>query len=476
MSVENMSVLELIEMLKSHKITSVELTKYYLSQIEKYKDKNAVLEVFEDALIRAEEMDKVIAVGGELPKLAGIPVLIKDNFQYTGHICSCGSKMLENYKSQYNATAVQKLLDEGAVIIGRTNMDEFAMGGSTENSAFGPCKNAHDDTRVSGGSSGGSAVAVALDMCAFALGSDTGGSVRQPASFNGIVGLKPTYARISRFGLVAFASSLDCVGLFTKTAKDNAYILSILAGFDIHDETSSRETVDDYMSSITGNISGKKIAVIKEVQALVEKTGYTDVYNKVLENCQKAGAIVTEVSIPDYDVVLPTYYIICKAEASSNLGRYDGVKYTSRSENISDIDSVYSNTRSEFFGKEVKRRIMVGNFVLSSEHYNAYYVKAKQIAQKLKYKFLEIFKDNDLIFMPTTYGEAFEIGSKTSDPVSMYIEDIFTVTANMVSVPAMSIPVGTGKAGLPLGMQIVAKHFNEKEIFNMADYIMRGEK
>lgn len=476
MDLKNKTILELLELIKSKQISCVELTQYYLNQIEKYKYKNAVLEVFDDALSRAKQMDELVAVGGNLPKLIGIPMLLKDNILYQGKTCSCASKMLQNYKAQYNATVVEKLLAEGVVILGRTNMDEFAMGGSCENSAFGPCKNAFDDTRVSGGSSGGSAVGVALDMCAFALGSDTGGSVRQPAAYNGIVGLKPTYARISRYGLVAFASSLDTIGIFSKDVKDNAYLLSIIAGFDIHDETSSREQVDDYLKHISNDIKGKKIAIIKEVQKLVDKTEYASIYQKVLNFCQEHGAIVTKASIEDYDVVLPVYYTIAPAEASSNLGRFDGVKYTSRSEKISDIESVYVNTRSEFFGKEVKRRIMLGNFVLSSEFYNAYYVKAKQIQQKIKNSFQKVFEENDLIFMPTAYGEAFELGSKIHDPVSMYIEDMFTVTANIAGLPAMSINVGKGNSGLPIGMQILAKHFNEKEIFNMAEFISRGCK
>jgi len=470
MDLNYLTTIELVELLRDKKITCVELTRHYLDNIEKYKDKNAVLEVFDDAISRAEELDKKAANGEQLPHLFGIPILIKDNILYKGKICSNASKLMENYIAQYNSTVITKLLDAGVIILGRTNMDEFAMGGSCENSAFGPCKNAHDDTRVSGGSSGGSAVAVALDMCAFALGSDTGGSVRQPASYNGIIGLKPTYGRISRYGLCAFASSLDTVGIFTRDVKDNAFILSILAGKDDNDNTSVNVAVDDYLSEIKGNITGKKIAIIKEVQELVAKTPYAEVYNKVITFCQKNGAIVTEISLPEYEKVLPTYYTLCQAEASSNMGRFDGIRF-GKNNDFNDINSLYENSR-DLLGREVKRRIMLGNFVLSSEHYNAYYVKAKEIASMLKKKILGVLKNNDLIFMPTTYGEAFDIGSKTSDPVSMYIEDMFTVTANIVGVPAISIPVAKGNNNLPLGLQILGRHFGEKEIYNMADFIL----
>ena len=475
MDMQNLSVLQIVDAIKSGRISCVELTKYYLAQIEKYKNKNAVLEVFDDAIKRAEEVDKRVESGENLPALIGVPILIKDNIMYKGKICSSASKMMENYVAQYNSTVIDKLLDAGVVILGRTNMDEFAMGGSCEKSAFGPCKNAHDDTKVSGGSSGGSAVAVALDMCAFALGSDTGGSVRQPASYNGVVGIKPTYARVSRYGLMAFASSLDTIGVFTRDVKDNAYILSLIAGKDEHDCTSSSEPVDNYLEEIKDDISGKRIAIIKEVQALVNKTEYSSIYREVLSYCQKHGAIVTEVSLPDYEAVLSAYYTIVFAEGSSNLARFDGVRFGKRSGDYS-IDSLYKLSRSKNLGREVKRRIMLGSFVLSSEHYNSYYVKAKKIARKLKAQISSILQDNDVIFMPTTYGEAFAIGSKMSDPVSMYIEDIFTVTANIVGVPAISVPAGRGKTGLPIGLQILSRHFGEKELYNIANFVMGRRK
>ena len=472
MDCKNLDVLTILNKLKTKEITCRELTEYYLRQIEKFKSKNAVLEVFYDCLDRADECDKIINAGGDLPPLIGVPILIKDNILYEGKIASNASKMLEHFVAPYSATIITRLLDAGVVILGRTNMDEFAMGGSCENSAFGACKNAYDDTRVSGGSSGGSAVSVALDMCAFALGSDTGGSIRQPASYNGVCGLKVTYGRISRYGLCAFADSLDTVGLFTKNVKDSAYILQLVAGKDDKDNTSSNATVDNYIDYIRNNISGKKIAVIDEVQALIDKTPYVQMYNNILDMCTKYGAKVEHKSVRNYEKVLPAYYTIAPAEASSNMGRFDGVKYTNTYGQANNIIDLYKNTRSSLLGKEVKRRIILGNFVLSSEQYSDYYIRAKNTAQRIKKEFVSIFKTCDVIFMPTTFGEAFEIGSKISDPVSMYIEDMFTVTANIVGVPAMSVPICRGQNGLPIGLQILSSHFNEKEIFNFADFIL----
>ncbi len=477
MGYENLTVLEIVKLLREGTITCRELTEYYLNQIDKYKDKNAVLEVFYDCLDRADECDNLISSGEELPPLIGVPILIKDNILFKGKISSSGSKMLEHFVAPYSATIIEKLIDAGVVILGRTNMDEFAMGGSCENSAFGACKNAYDDSRVSGGSSGGSAVSVALDMCAFSLGSDTGGSIRQPASYNGICGLKVTYGRISRYGLCPFADSLDTVGLFTKDVKDSAYILQIVAGVDSRDNTSSNVDVDNYLSEIKDDVCDKNIAVIDEVQAFIDKTPYKHLYDMVLELCKNNGARIMHKSVPDYGKVLSAYYTIAPAEASSNMGRFDGVKYTSVAGENDSLSSLYQNTRSTLLGREVKRRIILGNFVLSSEQYKDYYVRAKNVANKIKKSFAKIFRDCDVVFMPTTFDEAFKIGSKISDPVSMYIEDMFTVTANIVGIPAMSIPIGKGENGLPIGLQILSSHFNEKEIFNFAQFIenRRGE-
>ena len=476
MKLNNLTTLEIVNGIKNKKFKCVDIVNYYLEQIKKFWDKNAVLEVFDDAILKAEEVDRRVEAGEELPPLVGVPILIKDNIMYKGKICSSASKIMEHSIAKYNATVIEKLINLGCVILGRTNMDEFAFGGSCENSAFGPCKNAYDDTRVSGGSSGGSAVAVALDMCAFALGSDTGGSVRQPSSFNGVVGIKPTYGRVSRYGLMEFAGTLDTIGVISKNVKDNAYVLSLIAGRDDKDNTSRFDAVDEYLNMIKGNIEGKKIAVIKEVWDLVNKTDYAHVYHKVLDFCQKHGAILTEVSLPEYEGVLATYYTICMAEASSNMSRFDGIRYGENGVVIDGKRDEYEKLRSSLLGREVKRRIMLGNFILSSEQYNSYYVKAKQIQNLLKVKFKKLLSDNDFVFMPTTYGEAFELNSKTSDPVSMYIEDIFTVTANILGVPALSVPIGVGKCNLPIGLQILSSELNEGEIYNVADFIFENHK
>ena len=472
MKLESLTVIQIVSMLKNKEITCRELTEYYLSKIDEFKGKNAVLEIFYDCLDRADECDRLISEGRDLPSLIGVPILIKDNILYKGKISSSGSRLMQNFVAPFNATIIDRLLEAGVVILGRTNMDEFAMGGSCENSAYGACKNAYDDTRVSGGSSGGSAVAVALDMCAFALGSDTGGSIRQPASFNGVCGLKVTNGRISRYGLCAFSDTLDTVGLFTKNVEDSAYILSIVAGKDDKDNTSSGTIVDNYVDYLGGSLVGKKIAVIDEVQSLIDKTPYKSIYDNVLALCGKYGMQVVHKSIPSYEKVLPAYYTIAPAEASSNMGRFDGIKYTSVYGQADNIRDLYSLTRSNLLGREVKRRIILGNFVLSSEQYSDYYIKAKNVASKIKKEFMKIFETCDIILMPTTFGEAFEIGSKINDPVSMYIEDMFTVTANIVGVPAMSVPISRGNSGLPIGLQVVSSHFNEKEIFNFGNWIM----
>ena len=476
MILSNLTIKDITTGLKEKKFTCQELVEYYLANIQKHKDHNAVLEVFFDSIEKAKEIDAKIANGEELPVLGGVPVIIKDNILYKGKISSCGSKFMQNYKAQYNSTAVQKLLNAGAIIIGRANMDEFAMGGSCENSAFGPCKNALDSTRVSGGSSGGSAVAVALDLCAFALGSDTGGSVRQPAAYNGIVGIKPTYGRISRFGLVAYASSFDQIGPLTKNVEDCALVLSILAGHDSNDETSLENEVPAYHQNLSTNIKNLKIGVLKETNALINKTEYKEKYENIFNFFKQQGASVEEFSAPLFDYCLSTYYTLTTAEASSNLGRFDGVKYTTRSDNSDNLDKLYLNSRSEGFGKEVKRRIMLGNFVLSSGFYDAYYLKAMKVRSALKKQFHEIFEKCDVVIFPTAFGEAFEIGSKINNPIEMYVEDMFTTLAPIIGHPAISVPCGKGKTGLPLGLQILADNLQEEKIFQVAQFFEQNFK
>lgn len=471
-----LGVLQTLKLIKEKQVTCEEVCKAYLENIEKHKNKNAVLEVFNDSLDLARKIDTKLNNNEKVGKLAGIPIIIKDNMLYKGKKATCASRFLENFVSPYTATAVKKLLDEDAIIIGRANMDEFAMGGSNENSAYGPCKNAFNDEYVAGGSSGGSACSVACNMCCASLGTDTGGSVRQPSSFNGVVGMKPTYGRISRYGIVAFASSLDQVGPITKNVEDNAYLLEILAGHDKNDQTSALEKVDDYSSKLNSQIKNLKIATIKELMDKYKNYNEYNNFAQLISFLKENGAEVEEVSIKNIDLVLPSYYIIATAEATSNLGRFDGVKYTTAVKDASNIDDLYVRSRTQGFGKEVQRRIMLGNFVLSSGYYDAYYNKAKKIQQKLKNNFNEIFNYYDAILMPTTFKEAFKLGDKNTDPVSMYLEDLFTVIANVTSIPSINVPYSYGENNLPLGVQFLTKEFNETIIYSLADFVEKNYK
>ncbi len=462
------SLIELKEDISAGKITSAEATKNYLAKINATKEYNAVVEVFDDALEMARAADKKIASGFS-GRLAGVPIIIKDNILYKGHKATACSKILQNYVSQYNATVVEKLLAEGAVIIGRANMDEFAMGSSTETSVYGVCHNPLDFSRVPGGSSGGSAASVKLGLCAAALGTDTGGSVRQPSSFCGLVGIKPTYGRISRYGVIAYASSLDQVGVITHNVADNAYLLGILAGADDNDMTCSSRPVDDYQRLIGKPIKGTKIGVISQVEDIAKGTPSGEVMAKTIQKLKNSGAEIVSVDIADMDMVLPTYYILATAEASSNLDRYDGVKYTS-SVQAPNLDDLYKLTRKSGFGKEVQRRIMLGTFVLTSGYYDAYYKKAKNIAASLKNSFYAALDKCDCIIMPTTIGEAYKIGEK-SNPVDSYKEDIYTVSANITGLPAISLPCGKGENGLPIGMQFIGSNFDEATLYKVASFI-----
>ncbi len=474
MDYSKLTLKETIDLVHERKVTATELVNFFTARIEKFKSKNVVLEVFDDAKEIALKKDEYAKSNQDLPLLHGIPILIKDNISYKGHKLTCASKFLEDYVSPYSATVIQKLVDQGAIILGRTNMDEFAMGGSTENSAFGVAKNALDDSRVSGGSSGGSASSMALGLASVTLGSDTGGSIRQPSSFNGVVGLKPTYGRVSRYGLVAFASSLDQIGPISKTVEDNAIIMNIIAGYDEKDQTSSKVNVPDFTAKLGLDISGMVFGVPTEIANLIKKTEYSKKYEKLFAFLTSHGAIVKEVTVPHYEMSLPVYYVLAPAEASSNLGRFDGIKYTKRDKDAYRIDEIYSNSRTNYFGEEVKRRIMLGNFVLSSGYYDAYYMKAKKIKELLKAEVSSALDGCDAILMPTTFGEAFKIGEKSKDPVSMYAEDMFTIFANLTGVPAISVPFEKGKNGLPLGLQILGKHFDEQTIYGLANYIQNN--
>lgn len=466
-----MGVKEILDLIISKKNTAEEITRLFLEQIEKYKDKNAVLEVFDDAIENAKKVDQKIKNGEKVGKLAGVPIIIKDNMLYKGHKATCASKFLKNFVSPYTATAIQRLLDEDVVILGRANMDEFAMGGSNENSAYGVCKNAFDDLRVAGGSSGGSAVAVALNMCAASLGTDTGGSVRQPSSFNGVVGAKPTYGRISRYGIVAFASSLDQVGPITKNVEDNAYLLEIMAGKDNHDQTTLNSQVEDYLQGLKDDIKGLKIGYCKQLIEKFKVSENYDCFERVIDFFKQNGATILEIDIPKIELSLPVYYILAPAEATSNLGRFDGVKYTERVSTSQDINKLYVESRTNGFGDEVKRRIMLGNYVLSSGYFDAYYNKAKKVQQYIIKSFSTAFERCDALISPVTYSEAFKIGEKSKDPVTMYLEDMFTVIANIAGIPAISVPYAKGKNNLPLGLQILAKQENERGMYNLASFV-----
>ncbi len=460
------------EDLFSGKITTEQLVASYILRIQEKKHLNAFLEVFEEeALEAARALDERIRKKEKTGRLAGMVIGIKDNIAYKNHAVSASSKILQNYTSVYSSTAVNRLLAEDAIIIGRLNCDEFAMGSSNENSAYGPVLNPVDETRVPGGSSGGSAAAVAADMCLAALGSDTGGSIRQPAAFCGIVGLKPSYGRISRYGLLAYGSSFDQIGLLAHTTEDVAILLEIMAGKDALDATSSSKPVPSF-SDCLKELSPSRFAVLdvvlesESIQPEI-KTNFL----ALIEKLKSAGHTVEIVHFPYLDYLVPAYYILSTAEASSNLSRYDGIHYGYRSPQATDLESTYKKSRSEGFGKEVKRRIMLGTFVLSAGYYDAYYTKAQQVRRILRNATDEIFKQVDFILTPSTPGTAFEFGQKSNDPVVMYLEDIFTVQANLVGVPGISIPTGKDEKGLPIGMQLMAPMFAEASLLQAATLV-----
>jgi aspartyl-tRNA(Asn)/glutamyl-tRNA(Gln) amidotransferase subunit A len=455
--------------LKSGEITVIDLVQYYCDRISQYNHLNTFLEVFkEEALQRATLIQEKIN-NGSAGKLAGMIIGLKDNISYKGHQMTASSKILEGYQAVYSATVVERILAEDAIIIGRLNCDEFAMGASNETSYFGPVKNFADETKVSGGSSGGSAVAVQADLCFASLASDTGGSIRQPAAFCGVVGLKPTYSRVSRYGVVAYASSFDQVGPITKSVADAALILEVIAGNDAHDATSSQTVVPSYSRLLKDN-SKKKIAYIKET---LDSDGLDpeikqNVLNQIAQ-LKANGHTVEPVSFEYLDYVVATYYILTTAEASSNLARYDGVHYGYRSPNATDLMSTYKKTRSEGFGDEVKRRIMLGTFVLSAGYYDAYYAKAQKARRLIKEKMDQILLSHDFIITPTTPTPAFNIGEQITDPVVMYLADIFTVGASLAGLPAISIPSGKNSENLPLGIQIIGNRFKEEDLLAFAN-------
>ncbi len=451
-----------------------DLVRHYLANIQKKQHLNAFLSVFDDeALARAAEIDHKLK-NGTAGRLAGLIVGIKDVLAYKDHPLQASSKILNGFISQYTATAVQRLLDEDAIIIGRQNCDEFAMGSSNENSAFGPVRNDIDNNRVSGGSSGGSAVAVMAGMCHVSLGSDTGGSVRQPAAFCGVVGLKPTYSRISRYGLIAYGSSFDCIGIFAKSIEDVAIVLEIIAGADEYDSTVSHTPVPSYSRNLgVENNKSYKIAYIRELSSEAVQPEIRENIQSAIQQLKDEGYSVEEVDFPLMDYILPTYYILATAEASSNLSRFDGVRYGHRSESTTDLLSMYKKTRSEGFGKEVQRRILLGTFVLSASYYDAYYTKAQKVRRIIREKTKELLKKYDFIVMPITPTTAFRLGEHSDNPLEMYLADLFSVQANVVGVPAISIPYGKDRNGLPIGLQVIADDFEESKLLHFSNTIVK---
>ena len=470
MNLYELRAFELSKKIKSKEISAKELTVSVFDRIKAVEGEiGSYLHLNEEnALKTAEAVDAKIAAGEEVAPLAGIPIGIKDNISTKGMPTTCASKMLENYTPVFNATVMDKLEAMGAVITGKLNMDEFAMGSSTENSHFKPTKNPFDTNCVPGGSSGGSAAAVAAGEAILTLGSDTGGSIRQPASLCGVVGLKPTYGSVSRYGLVAFASSLDQIGPFGKTVKDVAMLQDAICGYDKMDATSVNREYASCLDAITGDVRGLKIGIPKEYFGKGVDPEVSSAVMNAVEALKLKGAIVKEISLPSTDSALSAYYIIACAEASSNLARYDGVKYGYRCENPENLIDMYERTRSEGFGREVKRRIMLGTFVLSSGFYDAYYKKAKMLQKRIKAEFDAAFNEVDVIITPTSPFEAFKVGEKTSDPLAMYASDICTVTVNIAGLPAVSAPCGYSKNGLPYGIQIIGNMFDEAKILNVA--------
>ena len=453
--------------------TCARLVEQYLQHIKEQSHLNAFLEVFADeAKMKAIEIDKKLA-SKTAGRLAGMVISIKDVLCYKDHRLQASSEILEGFESQFTATAVERLLAEDAIIIGRTNCDEFAMGSSNENSAFGPVLNAADNERVPGGSSGGAAVSVQADLCLVALGSDTGGSVRQPAAFCGVIGMKPTYSRISRHGLVAYASSFDSIGVFAKNVEDIALVLEIIAGKDDFDSTVSQQEVHSYNGDIQAHSKKYKLAYIKET---LEGEGLSpSIKSNILghiEDLKAAGHIVEQVEFPLLEHILPTYYILTWAEASSNLSRFDGVRYGYRSPNTKDLASLYKKTRTEGFGEEVKRRIMLGTFVLSASYYDAYYTKAQKVRKLIRDKTKAIFQEYDFIITPTTPTTAFKLGEHSQDPLEMYLADLYTVQPSVAGLPAISLPSGTDEKKLPIGIQVIADDFNEKELLKFSHYFL----
>ena len=470
MEITELTVHELQEKIKNKKLTISEVTKAYVDRInEKENDVNCFITTLTDeALEKAKEIEDKVNKGEINSELAGIPIGIKDNICVKGVRTTCASKMLENFISPYDATVMERLNDENLVNLGKLNMDEFAMGASTEYSALAKTRNPWDLNKVPGGSSGGSAAAVAANLVPWALGSDTGGSIRQPAAFCGVVGLKPTYGLVSRYGLVAFASSLDQIGPITKDVKDSAMLLNILVGHDEKDTTSLDMPKVDYVASLKNDVKGLKIGIPRELYGEGINNEVKESLQKAIEKYKELGAEVEEFSLDIAEYALATYYIIACAEASSNLGRFDGIRYGYRTKNYENLEDMYKNSRSEAFGDEVKRRIILGTYVLSSGYYDAYYKKAQQVRTLVKKEFDKAFEKYDVILTPTSPTVAFEVGTRSNNPLEMYLADICTVSVNVAGLPGISVPCGVDSNGMPIGMQLIGNRFSEATLLNTA--------
>jgi aspartyl-tRNA(Asn)/glutamyl-tRNA(Gln) amidotransferase subunit A len=461
------TISQLAQGLRSGEFTSVGLTQHFLQRIGQYPELNAYISVTEEQALQAAAAADQRLAAGDATLLTGIPIAHKDIFCTLGLKTSCGSKMLDNFIAPYNATVVEKFNQAGAVSLGKLNMDEFAMGSSNETSFYGPVRNPWDTETVPGGSSGGSAAAVAAGLAVAATGTDTGGSIRQPAAFCGITGLKPTYGRVSRYGMIAYASSLDQGGPMTRNAEDAAILLQTMAGFDPKDSTSADVAVPDYLAALNQPLAGLKIGLPKEFFAEGLDNGIATVLQTALAEYQKLGAQLVDISMPNLNVAIPTYYVIACAESSANLSRYDGVRFGHRCENPLDLADLYTRSRGEGFGKEVKRRILMGTYALSAGYYDAYYLKAQKVRRLISQDFQQALAQVDVIMSPVTPTTAFGIGAKMDDPIAMYLADIYTIAINLAGLPAMSIPAGFS-GGLPVGLQIIGNHFAEDRLLNIA--------
>lgn len=461
---------EMLIALQERRISSEALTQLHLDRIRQgNEDIGAFIDIDEQgALEQARAIDQARETGEALGSLAGVPIAVKDNINIRNRPTTCASKMLADFVSPYDAHVIEKLRDAGAVFLGKTNLDEFAMGSSTEHSAMGLTRNPYNPEYVPGGSSGGSTAAVAADMTPAALASSTGGSIRQPASFCGVVGLKPTYGRVSRYGLVAFGSSLDQIGTTAKDVDGAARLFQVIAGHDPRDSTSATQRTDDYLAELEIPVEGLKVGLPKEYLAYELDEDVRKSMDLLIEKLKERGAQFVEVSLPHTQYAVPTYYLVATAEASSNLARFDGVRYTKRADSARNLKDMYVRTRSEFFGMEVKRRILLGTYCLSSGYYEGYYLRAQKVRTKIMEDFQQAFEKVDTILSPTSPTAAFKFGAKTEDPMAMYLSDIFTVTANLAGIPAISIPTGLNQQGLPIGMQFMSPHFQEAKMLRIA--------